>query len=41
MIRGADGVGPLYRVDFSTVARIDEVLVSFQLAANAASEWKN
>lgn len=39
MIRGADGVGPLYRIDFLTVARIDEVLVSLQLAKNAAFEW--
>ena len=31
IIRGADGEGPLYRVDFLTVGRIAEAVLSTQL----------
>ena len=36
MIRGADGVGPLYRADFVTVGRIAEVVISVELAGHVS-----
>jgi hypothetical protein len=40
MIRGAQGQGPLFRVDFLTVGRIAEVAVSAQLVADVRFKWR-
>ena len=40
MIRGAEGEGPLFRIDFLTVGRIAEGALSAQLVADVRFKWR-